>query len=122
MGEGVTRAAPVVVVDRLRVFPKAVQGQAAWYFGAGRRSCHLLVQPGEGGWPEALLALHAFAEKLGLQRAWFQPRSAPHYDLTPSMRSRALLLGAKEVGDLEAADVVEAWLSVPLAARKEMTQ
>ena len=47
--------------------------------------------------------LHLFAEKIGMRRQWFQDhRVAPHYDLVPSRRSQAVLLGAVEVGRKEA--------------------
>jgi hypothetical protein len=42
--------------------------------------------------------LHAFAERLGLRREWFQSRPGrpenDHYDLTQAGRARALELGA----------------------------
>jgi hypothetical protein len=39
--------------------------------------------------------LHAFARRLGLQKSWFQSSSVyPHYDITVSVRNRALELGA----------------------------
>jgi hypothetical protein len=42
--------------------------------------------------------LHAFADRLGLRRAWFQTRPArpehDHYDLTRAGRERAIALGA----------------------------
>lgn len=44
--------------------------------------------------------LHAFAERLGLRRRWFQgpPKHViPHYDLTRGMRAKAVRLGAIEV-------------------------
>jgi hypothetical protein len=56
--------------------------------------------------------LHAFAERLGLRREWFQdpvvngkPRAKPgcraaenwHYDVTASKRAQAILLGAQAV-------------------------
>lgn len=41
-------------------------------------------------------ALHIFATRLGLQRAWFHGSPAlPHYDVTDGMRRRAIKLGAK---------------------------
>lgn len=43
---------------------------------------------------EPLEELHAFANRLGLHRAWFQPRSIPHYDIPPIVRDRAIQLGA----------------------------
>lgn len=53
----------------------------------GRVWCHLVADtPDE---------LHAFAKRLGLHKDWFQSRSIyPHYDITVSLRDRALDLGA----------------------------
>jgi len=45
--------------------------------------------------------LHAFAEKLGIKRIWFQPKSWPHYDVSLSKRAMAITLGAKKVDELE---------------------
>jgi hypothetical protein len=41
--------------------------------------------------------LHAFAERLGLRRAWFQDGRVPHYDITPGVRERAIYDGARFV-------------------------
>jgi hypothetical protein len=50
--------------------------------------CHLYC---DGG-PEEL---HAFADRLGLKRAWYQDRPGfPHHDLPPPARERAIALGA----------------------------
>lgn len=42
--------------------------------------------------------LHEFAGRLGLKRAWFQPNErrpeANHYDVTDTVRAKALELGA----------------------------
>lgn len=49
--------------------------------------CHLVA--------DSLDELHRFASKLGLKRAWFQDKASyPHYDVTMSVRERALGLGA----------------------------
>lgn len=47
--------------------------------------------------------LHAFAERVGLRRRWFQahPRLW-HYDLTATRRERAVALGAVQLGTREA--------------------
>lgn len=42
--------------------------------------------------------LHAIADKIGMRRIWFQ---GDHYDLTSSMRGRALREGAVEVSAKE---------------------
>jgi len=43
---------------------------------------------------EPIEELHAFAAQLGLRRAWFQPRSIPHYDIPPYIRDLAIRQGA----------------------------
>jgi hypothetical protein len=48
--------------------------------------CHLTGDP--------LEELHDFAQQLGLRRAWFQPKSIPHYDLNPYLRELAVNNGA----------------------------
>ena len=70
-----------VMVDELRCWPGA---RRPFHNG----SCHLTT---DGG----LDALHELAALIGMRREWFQnhPR-APHYDLTPSRRVRALSAGA----------------------------
>lgn len=53
----------------------------------GKLWCHLVA--------DSLTELHSFASSLGLRRTWFQHRSVyPHYDVTVSVRDRALRLGA----------------------------
>lgn len=71
----------MVMVDQIIVWPTARPP-----FDKG--SCHLTT---DGDLEE----LHAFAEKIGLRRSWFQEHSKmPHYDLTPSRRLRALREGS----------------------------
>lgn len=54
----------------------------------GKLWCHLVA--------DTLIELHDFADRLGLKRSWYQCESVyPHYDVTISMRDRALLLGAQ---------------------------
>lgn len=68
-----------VYVDELRQWPTNIR-----CFKAG--SCHLTADTVE--------ELHVFAKRIGMRRSWFQPKSSPHYDLTPSRRERAIALGA----------------------------
>ena len=59
--------------------------------------CHMVSTENED-------ELHAFAERIGLRRAWAQLRpksSAAHYDLTPSRRALAVKFGAVEVTSRE---------------------
>lgn len=54
----------------------------------GKLWCHLVA--------DSLDELHAFASRLGLKRGWFQDQASyPHYDVTMSVRERALTLGAQ---------------------------
>lgn len=74
----------MIMVDELQRWPTALR-----IFRDG--ACHLTT---DGPIEE----LHAFAVKIGMHREWFQDHPiAPHYDLTPGRRARALLLGAVEV-------------------------
>ncbi len=82
---------PMIYIDELRTYPRAAIKPAA------RRVsdtwCHMTT--------DGLVAeLHAFAKRIGLRRAWFQPHrrlpSLSHYDLTPLRRAAALRAGASE--------------------------
>lgn len=66
-----------VYVDSLR--------DHGWRLGP---SCHLAA--------DTLAELHAFAERLGLRREWFQAGRNPHYDLTAKRRAMAVAMGAVE--------------------------
>lgn len=53
----------------------------------GKFWCHLVA--------DSLEELHHFAGSLGLRRTWFQAKASyPHYDVTTTVRERALKLGA----------------------------
>jgi hypothetical protein len=43
---------------------------------------------------ESVEELLGFAISLGLLRRWFQPGSAPHFDLSPRLRTKAIVAGA----------------------------
>jgi hypothetical protein len=69
-----------VYVDALRTYPRTVR----WPYG---QACHLFSDDPE--------ELHRFADRIGLQRRWFQQHARlPHYDLTRGMRWKALQAGA----------------------------
>lgn len=63
------------------------------------RSAHLVA--------DTLDELHAFASRLGLRRAWFQPKSSPHYDLTANKHALALRLGAKPIDRRELVALIQ---------------
>jgi hypothetical protein len=73
----------VYVDPLLRTTPYHESVNKRWNW---RQSCHLVADTEE--------ELHAFAAKIGLQRAWFQQKSSPHYDLTANKRNQAVRLGA----------------------------
>jgi len=41
--------------------------------------------------------LHAMADKIGLNRKWFQDKRIPHYDVSKSLREKAINAGAKPI-------------------------
>jgi hypothetical protein len=69
----------MVYVDEIRTWP-----HARGCFRGG--SCHLTA--------DSVYELHAFAQRIGLKRSWFQTASTPHYDLTPKTRDFAIAAGA----------------------------
>ncbi len=47
-------------------------------------------------------ALHKMADAIGVNRKWFQNHKIhPHYDISKSMKQKAISLGAIEVSDKE---------------------
>lgn len=56
---------------------------------------------------DTLDELHAMADRLGLRRSWFQPRSTPHYDVSLEKRRLAIALGAKPVDRRELVAVIK---------------
>jgi len=54
--------------------------------------CHMIA--------DSLEELHAMADRIGMERRWFQapPKAShPHYDIPESKRARAIRFGAREV-------------------------
>lgn len=74
----------MILVDELTVWPHARHECFR------RGSAHLTTTG-------SIEELHAFAARIGLRRSWFQPRSVPHYDLSPGKREQALRAGAEFV-------------------------
>ena len=48
--------------------------------------CHMIA--------DSEAELHETAERIGMRRDWFQPRSFPHYDVCLMRKARATELGA----------------------------
>jgi hypothetical protein len=72
-----------ILVDELREYPHSPLPDIRW--------CHLASDV-------SFDELHAFAARLGIPRHRFQ---GDHYDLPPSLRARAVALGAQQVGTRE---------------------
>lgn len=60
--------------------------------------CHMIS--------DTIEELHEMAQKIGLKREWFQPKSFPHYDLSKSKRESALSLGAIEIDRRETVKIM----------------
>jgi hypothetical protein len=73
----------LILVDELREYSHTRLPFRHW--------CHMVSD-------RSFEELHAFAARLGIPRHRFQ---GDHYDLPPHLRSRALALGAREVGTRE---------------------
>ena len=52
------------------------------------KMCHMIADTPE--------ELHSMAQRIGMRREWFQPRSFPHYDVAKGRRVEAIRLGAIE--------------------------
>lgn len=66
--------------------------------GFGRMvMCHMFA--------DSVAELQEFADKIGMDRNWFQPLSFPHYDVSLSRRARAVQLGAIEVSRREGYEI-----------------
>jgi hypothetical protein len=65
--------------------------------------------------------LHAFAERIGLRRSYFQGKDPhhPHYDVTANKREQALRLGAKPIKWREMPEILRARRSLIAARNSE---
>ena len=54
-------------------------------------------------------ALHAFAQKAGISREWYDGSGLPSYNLTSWMRRRALQAGAQPVEDIVLVSAIRSW-------------
>lgn len=73
--------------------------------------CHLLSDT-------SVDELHAFADRIGLRRAWFQtPEKCPHYDVSLGKRAAAVAAGAVHLPIRVGGEPNPEWLRVRQAAR-----
>lgn len=61
---------------------------AVWPFGR-MMMCHMIADTDS--------ELHAMADRIGIQRRWFQNKRYPHYDVCKAKRAAAVRLGAIEI-------------------------
>lgn len=54
---------------------------------------------------DTIAELHAMADRIGMNREWFQLFSFPHYDVALGKRTKALALGAIEVDRREGYEI-----------------
>lgn len=96
-----------IYVDPLRHWGWILRGHRV-------KSCHLFTDALD------LSELHAFAEQIGMKRAWFQhPPVAPHYDLIERRRIHAVSLGAVEVTRREAGVIWQARRAMLVAVNRQ---
>lgn len=60
--------------------------------------CHMLA--------DSLDELHAMADKIGVNRKWFQNTRNPHYDICKSKRALAVGHGAVEINRRQLAELI----------------
>jgi len=65
------------------------------------RMCHMIS--------DNLGELHQMADRIGVNRKWFQDGSVPHYDICQSKRSLALELGAIEGDRVKIVELIRFW-------------
>jgi hypothetical protein len=59
--------------------------------------CHMVA--------DSLEELHAMADRIGIQRRWFQDTRHPHYDISKGKRQLAILAGAHEIDDRQSVEI-----------------
>lgn len=76
--------------------------EAVWPYGR-MMMCHMVADTYD--------ELHAMADRLGIQRKWFQnkPGGTPHYDICKSKRVKAVELGAVEVDRRQMCAIMDNW-------------
>ena len=63
------------------------------------KMCHMIA--------DSLEELHEMADKIGVKRKWFQPKSFPHYDVCKSKKILAVENGAKIISPDEFVQVMK---------------
>ena len=87
----------IYVDDIFTAVPRTAQGRRY-----GNQWCHMIT---DGDLSE----LHAMAEKIGLNRQWFERCAVPHYDLVPSKRDAAIKAGAIAATNEQLMPIRKSW-------------
>jgi hypothetical protein len=82
----------------MTIYVDPLMGHGLKLHGRTVHNCHLFSDTG-------IDELHAFAERIGVERTWFHDMRIPHYDLTPAPRRLAVSCGAIEVDLRQAVDL-----------------
>lgn len=89
----------MIYVDNMYMPAKIGRYNTTW--------CHMITDGPD------IEELHKFAESIGLKRQYFQDKrygpndpGRPHYDVTPSIRKKAVERGAKEIDLLDVPDIL----------------
>lgn len=61
--------------------------------------CHMLA--------DTIEELHAMADKIGIQRKWYQTKNTPHYDICKSKRELAIANGAVEIDREKVVEIIK---------------
>ncbi len=67
----------------------------------GMLMCHMMA--------DTLRELHEMADRIGMRREWYQPKSTPHYDLCETRRKIAILHGAIEIDRQRTVEIIREW-------------
>lgn len=74
--------------------------------------CHMMA--------DSISELHEMAEKIGLKREWYRPKSSPHYDLSISKRRVAIKLGAIEADGHKIVELIKKFRALDKAILVEV--
>lgn len=74
--------------------------------------CHMMA--------DTLEELHAMADKIGVNRKWFQPESSPHYDICLEKKKLALAAGAQEADRYKIVELIRKYREEKKAPAKSV--
>ena len=77
----------------------------------GMMLCHLMA--------DTAVELHSMADKIGMERRWFQNRRVPHYDICQKQKALALRAGVIEIDRKQTVELMRkhGWLNKKTRSR-----